>query len=297
MTLDELKQKIPKRTLAEVFELHEKRQLVGPMFLKNSDYHAAPGLSKSALDLIEESPKFYQYRLKNPEDLKEALIFGSGYHSVIMEDEPLDSLIYVTKTQPKEPTLDELGRAPLSEKNVAKIKAMQAAFMRDRLAPKLLQNALIEVSFFWTDKDTGILCKCKPDIWLLEKLLLIDLKTCADTGKGPFKRAVKDCRYHVQGAFFIDGIAQSLRQAGIDVQGHEPTQFALAAQEKSEPFDIGFHQLGPRSLVTGEIQYRRNLETYAECVRTGNWPGKTGSKFVELELAPYDLEDWNERGL
>lgn len=288
--LENIRKLIPKYTLKEVIAMHEAKTLVGPMYLSNEDYHASPGLSKSALDNIEESPKYYQYKLKNPDELKEPLIFGAAWHAHILKDVPIESLIYLTKTQPRAPERDNLGRMPLSEANMEKIKGMGIAFENDPLARNLIHDALIEVSFFWIDEETGVLCKCKPDLWWIMKRLVGDLKTTTDVSKKKFKRAIRDFRYEVQAAFILDGIRQSCIQRGIDLQGYFPAHFADIAQEKSEPFDIGFFPLGPRTLFSGEVRYKRNLATYAECLRTNVWQGKQ-PKFEEIELSVWDLED------
>lgn len=288
--LENISKLIPKITLDQALELFEKKELIGPFYLSNKDYHAAPGLSKSALDNIEESPKYYKYKLSHPDNLSEALIFGSAYHAEILKDEPLDSIVYITKTQPQKPERDDKGRSPLSEKNLERIKGMTKAFQEDPLARNLVKDALIEVSFFWVDPETEILCKCKPDLWWIMKCLVGDLKTTTDVTPKKFKRTVRDFRYEVQGAFILDGIRHACQQKGIELGSYFPTRFADIAQEKAEPYDIGFFPLGPRTLFSGEVRYKRNLATYAECLRTGVWNGKQ-PRFEEIELEIYDLEE------
>lgn len=268
------------------------------MLLSNADYHASPGLSKSATDNIEESPKFYQWKLKNPDEMTTALIFGGAWHCHVLplhaSDERFEDLYFINKTQPQDPVRDERGRAPLGQKNYDKILAMAAEFKRNRLAQNMLAEALVEVSFFWTDPETGILCKCKPDAWIVDKRLIWDAKTTEDCSLKKFRYSARDYRYHVQGSWLTNGVALACQQAGIQLNGYEPTRFALVAQEKCEPWDIGFFPLGPRTMTKGDMDVRRNLNTYAQCVRTGQWPGKTGDKFVELEFGPWDLEEAGE---
>lgn len=281
--IKELKDIIPRRTLAEVMELFHNGELVGPMILTNRDYHAAPALSKSALDNIDVSPKYYQYKLKNPDDMKPNLIIGSARHNKLMNDEPFDSLFYITKTQPQKPERDELGREPLSQKNLELVEEMQKAWSEDALASRLIgEDCLCETSFFWTDQETGILCKSKIDLWWPLKGLAGDFKTTTDCGDN-FMFSIEEYRYDVQAAFALEGIRCAFEQWGVNIGGHHPTKFVFMAQEKEPPYDIGFHELGPLSLVSGEIGFRENLNTYAECIRTGVWNGKRPS-FKETEV-------------
>jgi hypothetical protein len=271
---------IPTLSLKEAYERFEQKTLCGAFKMSNRDYHAAPGISKTTLDNIEESPLYFRYSREMPLELKEPLIFGSVYHCLWLEDEPFEELFYITETQPKSPKIDAHGRWPISEANLAKIKLMLGQLARHKRAPSL-KMGLREVSFFWTDPDTGILCKCKPDTLLLTGIVN-DNKTTTNVKPEAFSRTISERRYHVQGAFILDGVRQALAQSGQDI-GLEraPDTFVLTAQEKSAPFDILCSPVGPASLGQGEELYKKNLETYARCVRDDFWPGKDGGRDME----------------
>lgn len=275
-------------SLEQIISLHEQKKLVGAYRLTNNDYHASPGISKSATDDLAVSPKYYQYRLKNPRKWTEALIFGSAYHCMILQDEPFNSLFYITKTQPRDPAPDEQGRMPLSEKNFEKLKAMKKAFFAEDMAKRAI-NGLREMCFFWTDQESGVLCKCKPDV-LLPNGVVVDLKTASDISDEKLPYAIKDRGYDVQGAFFMDGIHQALEQSKQDIGLKlEPHKFLLCFQEKDEPFDLNVKFLGPNSAVRGESIYRRRLNTYVECAKSGVWYGRTGKTIGELEVSQYHI--------
>lgn len=274
---------LKRRTLKEIIELHVRRELVGVFNLSNNDYHAAPGLSKSALDNIAESPKYYRHKLNNPSGWTKDLIIGSAYHCQLLEDEPFSDLFYLSKTQPQDPKLDEKGRLPLSEANNELILQMRKEFYAHKNAPRLIQGYR-ELSFFWTDPQTGILCKCKPDC-VLKSGMIVDLKTAADVSESSLSKAIFERRYNVQGAFFIDGVKAALAQAGQDLGlEKEPDTFILCAQEKKDAFDIICRPVGPNTIVQGEELYRKDLETYVKCVQSDMWPGKAGpADFIEIE--------------
>lgn len=271
---------IPTLSLKEAYERFEQKTLCGAFKMSNRDYHAAPGISKTALDNINESPLYFRYRLEMPLEVKESLIFGSAYHCLWLEDEPFDSLFYITETQPRSPKMDALGRWPISEANLSKIKLMLGRLAQHKRAPSL-KMGLREVSFFWTDPETGILCKCKPDTLLLTGIVN-DNKTTTDVDSRAFSDTIFKRRYQVQGAFILDGVRLALEQSGQDI-GLEraPDTFVLTAQEKEAPFDILCRPLGPTSIVQGEELYKKDLETYARCVQDDVWPGKDGGRDME----------------
>ena len=278
-----------KTTLKEILQLHEEKKLCGAFFLSNADYHAAPGISKSALDHIDDSPKFYKWKLDNPDELSEALIFGSVYHNIILQDEPFDKLFHITKTQPRDPVLDEEGRAPIAERHVETMAKMRKVFMEHNKA-SLFLNGLKEVSFFCTDPDTGVLVKTKADIFLPNGLV-VDLKTTTSTDKEDVRNTIRERRYHVQGAFCLDVICNTIDQSGLELK--KPDKFVLCFQDKREKsgiFDIRIGPIGPTSLVLGEKEYKANLATYLKCVQENRWPGKSEDDMTELDLPTWYIQ-------
>lgn len=276
-------------TLKELYELHEAKKLCGVFMIPNNVYHAAPGLSKSALDNLEESPAYFKWRLTHPEDPTEALIVGSYYHAAIYEPQEIERLFFPHPTQPKQAKRDERGRIAIAERNVTMVNEMIAVLKTRERAWKLTRG-IAEISFFWTDPETGIQCKCKPDSWFPNLALVNDSKTL---NKRPTlevcSREMLSRRHHVQGAFILDGIRYAIAQSGMEIDGYvEPDKFILSYQHKDEDYDVADRVCGPTSLVHGEAEYRRNLETYARCVRDNVWPGVAGVG----EMQEFDLPLW-----
>jgi PDDEXK-like domain of unknown function (DUF3799) len=125
-----------------------------------------------------------------------------------------------------------------------------------------------EVSACWRDATTGALCRCRPD-WVHpvgnEGVILVDLKTTTDASPEAFARTVTHWRYHVQDAFYEDGFAAA---SGLEVLG-----FIFAVVEREYPYAASACMLVDEDVEAGRRTYRRNLATYAECHRTGIWPG------------------------
>ncbi len=281
-------------SLKEVLELHEAGKLVGTFNLTNEVYHSSPGLSKTALDRIDESPAHYLWSLQNPEGWTTAKIFGSGYHAKMLEPHLFDDLFYIRDTQPVKPKPDDRGRLPLSVENLEKIEGMVQKALEDIRVQKILKSGFKEISFFWTDPQTGILCKTKPDI-IMPNGMLMDFKTAASIKKKTFAAAAADRRYHVQAAYAIRGVALAIEQSGENPLGiqYMPNSFTLIAQKKSDEFDVALYPLGPNSLVLGEVEMDANLATYARCYHRNLWHG------VQEVAEELDVPSWRfkEKGL
>lgn len=153
--------------------------------------------------------------------------------------------------------------------------------MRDALMAHPAANALLtgipgkaEKSVYWIDATTGVLCRCRPD-WWRDDNLIVDLKTTEDASPEGFARSIAKFRYDVQDAFYTDGVQQAT--------GKRPKAFVFIAVEKKPPYGVGVYVLDAETKDLGRAQYQHDLRVYAECVRTGEWPGY-GDKIQTISL-------------
>jgi hypothetical protein len=107
----------------------------------------------------------------------------------------------------------------------------------------------------------------------------VDLKTTAEGGAEPgqFAKSVHQYRYHVQAAFYLDGLAAN---------GVEATDFAFIAVEKSRPNLVGAYWASKTMIDRGRMAYKRDLHTYKRCLDSGQWPGYSAA--IEI----LDLPAW-----
>ena len=77
-----------------------------------------------------------------------------------------------------------------------------------------------------------MLCRGRPDYIVRDKeggLHLVDLKTTRDASKGLFSREIMRHQYHIQLAFYHDGIVQAT--------GQQPQSINIVAVEKTAPYE------------------------------------------------------------
>lgn len=220
------------------------------------------GWSKSALDLIDKSPAHYIAWLKSDREPTPAQSFGSALHCAVLTPrlyheqyaiEPnIDKRTKIGKELYQEFIEKSEGKAPITSEQASKIEEMKTALFSHSLASKLITNGEAEQSFFWIDPRTGLLCKCRPD-YLRYDGICIDLKTTEDSRFKSFQRSSYNYRYHVQGAYFIDGIFQATKK--------ECSDFVIIAIEKEPPYGIMVYRLDDLAIDTGRVSYGMNLDT------------------------------------
>lgn len=255
--------------------------------MTNAEYHAHPAVSKSNLDKIQKSPAHYKWARENPQDPTPAMRIGTLTHMAVLEpDKFADDCVVI-------PTMDRRTKAGkelweqfqadhptqelLTNDEHTRIMAIRDAVYAHPLARKLLDKiARVEASTFWTDSATGVECKCRPDA-ILTNGMLIDLKTTQDAGP-EFHRSVSKYRYHVQAAYYGDGMG-----------GMDQYPMIFIAVETSGPHLVSCHSIAPDTLMAGREAYRRNLETYLECFQSGEWPGYP-TTINQIELPNWEIE-------
>lgn len=168
------------------------------------------------------------------------------------------------------------GRVVLSPEVWDQLHAMRDAVHNHPAAHALLTGVPgeAEKSVYWNDPTTGVLCRCRPD-WWRDDDVLVDLKTTDDASPEGFAKSMANWRYDVQAPYYMDGVKLAT--------GRNVKAFVFVAVEKKPPYAVGVYVLDSDSLELGRAQYQHDLRIYAECVRTGEWPGY-GDKIQTISL-------------
>lgn len=147
-------------------------------------------------------------------------------------------------------------------------------------ASKLLSKGKAEQSIYWTDESTGELCRCRPD-WWRDDGIVVDLKTTENASLDGFAKSIANFRYDVQAAFYLDGIEKAT--------GKRPRGFVFVAIEKKPPFAVGVYVLKAETLGDATEVYKRDLAVYAACNQSGAWPGYGD------EIQAIDMPAWHAK--
>ena len=280
------------------------------------EYHRGPGISKSGLDLINQSPDHYAeayLRGKPPKEPTPAMVIGDMVHKAILEPDlfvkkyaklpnPKDfpgALVTVDDIkkrlgelgvdkglngskstlikmlQEKDPSCliwdvyeeqyrkEQEGKTLIKAEDFDMVVAMNMKVKQHPLCAEGLLSGVPEQSMYWNDPETGVLCKARPD-FLRNDGIIIDVKTTMNASLKEFEKSIANFRYHVQAAYYLDGLTQIL--------GFKVKLFVFVVIEKTPPYGIAVYVCNEAMLEKGRELYRRDLNLYAECLKNNQWP-------------------------
>ncbi len=211
--------------------------------LSNEAYHAHSAISSSDVKTVYlKSLRHWQLA---PRKESAAFDLGSAVHALVLEPEkdlvrcgPGDRRGTAWKDAKLAADLDGYILLPQGEydlaKNIAHAALVQAPEWMDR--PRITEG-----SVFATDRITGVEIKCRPDIFIPDDGLVIDLKTCQSASPRMFSRDVHTYAYNLQAAFYL----RVLQGAGF-----EADRFVFLAVEKEPPYAVGIHEIDADYLET-----------------------------------------------
>lgn len=239
---------------------------------------------KSGLDEITRSPLHYWTWVHVGKQETAALHFGKALHCAVLEPNIFDDRYaiaqdfgdcrYKANKEAKEAWAATVeGKAIIDADDGERIQAMVSAV---RAHPKsaMLRRGVAETPLQWTDVDTGVKCKCMPDYYRKSLALAVDLKTTEDASPEAFARSVATYRYHVQAAFYMDGLRAN--ELPCD-------HFVFVCVEKKPPYAVSVFELDEDAIEAGRRAAAANLQTLAECLATDTWPGYD-QRIVKLSL-------------
>ena len=233
------------------------------------------------------SPAHYKAWLEAPDEPTDAMIFGSLCHRLILEPELFESSCVVAPECDRRTKLgkelwdqfqtENAGKTVLKPSDYATLRGMVSAWKAHPLNEAVHTDSKHEHAAFWVDAETGLSCKARPDI-VHSSGMVLDIKTTDSALASDFQRTISKFRYHVQAAWYLDGITEAT--------GARFDQFLFIAIEKKPPYGIGVYVASKAMLDQGRQAYKKDFATYAQCVRENHWPS------YPTEVQPIDLPIW-----
>jgi hypothetical protein len=252
-------------------------------------YHGGAGISKTGLDSIDANPAIYYGRHLDPKRPapreRAGQLEGSLTHCAVLEPDEFGKRYAVGPDVSRATKEWKAFEAANPGRECIKPDQYDAAWRQAESIRRLpevaeaLMRGRAEVSAYWIDPLTGELCRCRPD-WAHDcgtsQTILLDVKTCSDASPGEFRRQIARKRYHVQDSFYSDGYAAA--------SGREVVGFVFVAVETEWPYAACALMLDDQGKAQGRTDYRRNLNTYAACRKSGAWPGYSSQ--IEIVSLP-----------
>jgi hypothetical protein len=158
------------------------------------------------------------------------------------------------------------GEVPVHIDDYRTAEAMAAKVREHPVAAALFEaDGQAELSGYWHDSESGVRLRVRPD-WLCElggRVFAVDYKTSTSAHPGHFAKSAAEWGYHVQQAWYVDGLAAH----GIDAD------FLFVCQSKTPPFLVSVMRIDPAAVDLGRRRNRQAINLYAQCSADDHWPG------------------------
>lgn len=251
-----------------------------------AEYHAHAAVGSSSLrTILKSSPAHFLYDRENPSESTPAQEFGTTIHQAILEPNVFKAQMVVkpkfagtgSRAHAEAWALENHGKTIVTEDQLDIVSGILKSISKHSIASSILAGGASEESYFWRDADSGILCKCRPD-FNREGRIVVDVKSTLDASYRSMQRDIANFKYHVQAAYYLDGITQVLGQT------HDT--FLILAVEKSAPYGVQVFEIDEATIEAGRQEYKRALMILKKCQETGVYPAYPDA------LTPLALPAW-----
>ncbi len=272
----------------------------GPMAA--DEYHAdRSAVSCSSLKVFRERRRLYhdQYILGNPERRKTTakMNMGTLTHADILEPGSSQSLYCempdfllsganrsISSNEAKKWKADKeaKGKIVLKSNEFAAVQEMSKA-IRAKFGDWLKMPSKREHAIYWTNTETGIRCKCRPD-WLLfpdGQVIDLDVKTTSDSSPDQFQHRVEQCLHWLQVPHYLEGIQHATGK---------PAEWYFLVVEDEFPFACQLCRLDHQSFENAKTERLRLLESLATCITEDQWGEPWEQTINNLDIKPWKIQ-------
>lgn len=270
--------------------------------MSNEEHHSNVAAGSSGLKLIKRSPlhcwHHYQNPDREPEEETKAKKIGTAWHCAFFEPSQYAQR-YITlpdgltrKSREGRSLIEELendGLITLTPDEAKMVNDMAASSTQHPVTKVLfsLPGARTETSIFAIDPLTGAPMKIRPDFMtapcqMFPNGLIVDGKSCKNASDEEFGRDIWNWEMLLQAAFYCD-VYQ------LVFKTKKRPEFLWHPCEKDEPHDCNYFSATEAHIAYGRQQYKPLLKIFAECLKTGQWPG------YSRKVRPASFPGWADK--
>ena len=262
--------------------------------ISNAEYHADTDRpSKSMLSTLLDRPSTYYKRYlappeeRSPYKSAKHLVLGDAVHCQILEPDEFWDRYHMVQTRSRltkafreaQELYPQLVCLTIPEYDM--ICQMSEALWNDKHARTYLElRGKPERTFYYTDKETGIELKARPDFISDNSTYVLDIKTCRSIDPFQFTRDCDDYKYWLS--------PELINNAVEAVRGKRPEAYVFLCVEnrgEKKP-DTAVYYADLDFLEMGERKLKEALSTLKECRDKGEWPANKGAA-MPVGLTPY----------
>lgn len=287
------------------------------------EYRMVDALHISQLKPMARSAKHFKHDLDTPRTPSQAMILGTALHTAVLEPEKFAKEYIFIPDMPLRSKADkdafkavcleivshrgldvagfegfsfhnEEGRTAffhaltkhgitiLPDSEMSRVLAMSRAIGEHSSAHFWINaKGQNEASGYWRDSQTGVLCCARFDKIVSEpQPVIVEIKTTQDAREEYFMRDFAKFGYGMQAAWYLWGAKT--------ITGKTHAHITIAV-ESEPPYGVAVYMLGDTSLEFMHAKNRSLLNKYAECKRSGIWPGYK-DEIIAVDLKKWDLK-------
>ena len=145
------------------------------------------------------------------------------------------------------------------------VEEMLRSCYADSVIQKLIKNIEYQYSMFWTDRETGLKLKSRPDVCKSKKNVIVDVKTTTDGSPEKFSKDLANYDYPFQAVMQIDGVLQSGFMEKVDA-------YYWLVVEKEPPFSATLYEFDEEDRKYCADEYKYVLECVKRALEGNHFP-------------------------
>lgn len=256
----------------------------------SADYFADPRVNWSTLKHLRESAAHYRHLREHQIKQTPAMALGRVAHTLVFEPQQFASEYVIWEGGDRRGKewlafkAEHEGRTIFKPNEIDVAVGIADAVRRHPLVQPYLDDGVFEEPVFWTDPDTGLECKAKPDWVQPTRRVLVDLKTTQSTHGRRFGAQAARLGYHLQLAMYAMGVEAA--------HGWKPTKVCIIAVESEAPYDVAIFEIDRETLMIAEMEVKELMMQLLACRRANAWPGRyVEEQALQLPAWVYGSDD------
>lgn len=154
------------------------------------------------------------------------------------------------------------------EQSYQAIEAMLESCYSDETIKKLISGTQYQLSLFWSDQETGLNLKTRPDICKVKKNVIVNLKTAEDGSPKKFTKDLVSYDYPLQACVEISGCLATGLMPQVD-------NYFWLVVEKSPPYNATIYEFDKADIAACMQEYEYLVYKIAKAKEENHWPGYT----------------------
>lgn len=237
------------------------------------EYAAKGGLRSHVISGMNISAGHCKYYETHPKKETDAMRLGRAVHCLTAQPElyagefaimPKFGTTKAEKEQKAAWKALHADKTILNEDDAELARMMAHAILSHPKASNFYKIGKPEVSFFWTDKETGLYCQGRADILIPDKFTLVDTKTTGGLAEAEsFSYEIEKWYYAHQMAFY---------KSGLEACGLRIDHAWFVVVEKDAPHGVKAFRLTDNCLRLAHEDVRAMLKKYATYKNLNQWP-------------------------